>query len=71
MLNEFLKEHKKVEDLEATVAQQQKDFRSTSAEQQKEIQTLTASVKEQASQIKKVSAQVEMKQPAAQVVDNQ
>ena len=26
LLNEFLKEHRKVQDLEATVAQQQRDF---------------------------------------------
>jgi hypothetical protein len=28
LLNEFLKEHRKVQDLEATVAQQQKSFES-------------------------------------------
>jgi hypothetical protein len=35
-----------------------------------EIQTLTASVKEQAAQIQKVSDQVELKQPAPQVAGN-
>jgi hypothetical protein len=59
-----------VEQLEATIAQEQKDFQSTAAERQKEIQTLTASLKEQASQIQKVSDRVELKQPAPQVVDN-
>jgi type II secretory pathway component PulL len=59
LLNEFLKEHKKVEELEATVAQQQKAFRSTTAEQQKKIQTLTASVKQQASQIQKVNQRLD------------
>ena len=29
LLNEFLKEHRKVQELEATVAQQQQDFQST------------------------------------------
>jgi uncharacterized coiled-coil protein SlyX len=38
--------------LEATIAQQQKDF----AQQQKEIKALTASLKEQALQIRKVRA---------------
>ena len=63
LLNEFLKEHRKVEKLEATVAQQQKDF-------QKEIQSLAGIVKEQASQIQKVSAQVEMSKPVSKVVLN-
>jgi Chaperone of endosialidase len=52
LLNEFLKEHRKVQELEATIAQQQKDF----AQQQKEIKALTASLKEQALQIRKVRA---------------
>ena len=54
LLNEFLKEHRKVQDLEATAAQQQKG-----------IKVLTASVKEQAAQIQKVSAQIEAKQICA------
>jgi hypothetical protein len=59
LLNEFLKEHRTVQELEATVAQQQK-----------EIQVLTASLKEQASQIQKVSAQLEVSKPAPQMVIN-
>jgi uncharacterized coiled-coil protein SlyX len=59
LLNEFLKEHKKVEELQATVAQQQKG-----------MEVLTAQLKEQAAQIQKVSAQVEMSKPAPQVVVN-
>jgi hypothetical protein len=51
LLNEFLKEHRKVEDLK-------KDFQATVAQQQKEIAALAATVKEQASQIQKVSAQL-------------
>jgi hypothetical protein len=38
----------------------------TAAEKQKEIEALSASLKEQASQIQKVSAQVEMSRPAPQ-----
>ena len=49
----------KVEKLEATVAQQQK-----------QIETLTAQLREQAAQIQKVSAQVEMFKPAPRVVEN-
>src|SRR5438876_7502886 len=61
LLNEFLKEHKKVQSLETTVAQQQKG-----------MEVLTAQLKEQAAQIQKVSAQVEMAKPATKVaVGNQ
>jgi Chaperone of endosialidase len=73
LLNEFLKEHRKVEELT-------KDFQATVAQQQKEIQALTAAVKEQAAQIQKVSAQLataspsrgglEASKPAPQVVNN-
>jgi hypothetical protein len=52
LLNEFLKEHKKTEKLEATVA------------------SLIATVKEQAAQIQKVSAQLEVHKPAPQTVLN-
>ena len=67
LLNEFLKEHRKVEALQATVAQQQ----SINAEQQKQIEALTASLKEQGSQIQKVSARTEMTRPAPKVVVNE
>jgi hypothetical protein len=56
LLNEFLKEHKKVQDLEVTVAQQQKG-----------MEVLTAQLKEQAAQIQKVSAQLEVSKPAPQI----
>jgi hypothetical protein len=68
LLNEFLKEHRKVEGLEVTVAHQQKDFEAIIAQQQKEIRALTASLKEQATQIQKVSVQVEMSKPAPETV---
>jgi predicted RNase H-like nuclease (RuvC/YqgF family) len=48
LLNEFLKEHKTVQEQGATIA-----------ELKKEIADLTATVKEQAAQIQKVSAQLE------------
>ena len=63
VLNEFLKEHRKVEQLEATVAKQQKNF-------QKEIQSLARTVKDQAAQIQKVSAQLEVSKSAPQTVLN-
>ena len=56
LLNEFLKEHRKVEELT-------KDFQATVAQ-------LTARLDEQASQIQKVSAQLEASKPAPRVVNN-
>ena len=68
LLNEFLKEHRKVQELETIVAQQRQD----SEAQGKEIKALTAGLKEQAAQIQKVSAQLEASKPAPQIVaDNQ
>ena len=66
LLNEFLKEHKKVEEQQAGMA----DLKSTVALQQKEMQVLTAQLKEQAAQIQKVSAQLEASKPAPKVVAN-
>jgi hypothetical protein len=84
LLNEFLKEHRKVEKLEVTVAQQRKDFEaaitqlqkgfeSNIAHQQEQIEALTAG-------LQKVSAQLETSKfatgrirrggPAPQVVNN-
>jgi hypothetical protein len=59
LLNEFLKEHRKVQDLEATVTQQQKG-----------MEALSAQLKEQAAQIQKVSAQIEVNKPTPKVVLN-
>jgi hypothetical protein len=63
LLNEFLKEHKKVEDQQATIV----ELKSTVAQQQKGMEVLAADLKEQAAQIRKVSAQVQMTKPAAKV----
>ena len=59
LLNEFLKEHRKVE-LQARKAQ----------EQQNEIDILKAEVREQKTLIQKVSAQLKASKPAPQVVNN-
>jgi hypothetical protein len=42
LLNEFLKEHRKVEALQASITQQQRDFQAIVAEQQKQIEALIA-----------------------------
>jgi len=70
LLNEFLKEHRKVQGMEVSMAQQKKEFEATIAQQEKEIRSLTASLKEQAAQIQKVSAQLELSKPAPQTVKN-
>jgi uncharacterized coiled-coil protein SlyX len=66
LLNEFLKEHKKVEQQQATIA----ELKSTVAQQQKGMDVLTAQLREQSAQIQKVSAQLEVTKPAAKVVVN-
>ncbi len=63
LLNEFLKEHRKVQEQEATIAQLRKDFQASVAQ-------LTARLEEQASQIQKVSAQFEASKPPPQMVSN-
>jgi hypothetical protein len=63
LLNEFLKEHNKVEKLEATVAEQQKGFHSQLVEQEKRIEAL-------ATGLQKVSAHIEATKPAPQVAVN-
>jgi len=71
LLNEFLKEHRKVEQQEATILQLKSAVAKqerANAEQEKEIKALTATVKEQASQIQKVSAQLEVSRPPQQTV---
>ena len=67
LLNEFLKEHHKVEELEATVTQQRKNFKAAIAKLE---ETLTARLKEHVAQIQKVSAQLEASKRAPQVVNN-
>jgi ATP/maltotriose-dependent transcriptional regulator MalT len=70
LLNEFLKEHRKNEEqqatiteLKSTVSRQQKNFTATAAHQQKQIEALTAG-------LQRVSAQLEASKPAPQVVNN-
>ena len=60
LLNEFLKEHRRVEELKSAMAQQRQEFQTTVARQDNEIRALIATVKEQAAQIQKVSALVEV-----------
>ena len=59
LLNEFLKEHRNVQQLETTVAQQQK-----------EISALCVTLREQASKIQKVSDRLEVSNAAPRLVVN-
>ena len=59
LLNEFLKEHRKVEEQEKTIV-----------ELKSGMTALAATVKEQAAQIQKVSAQLELTRPSPQTVLN-
>ena len=59
LLNEFLKEHRTVQELRSVVAKQE----ANAARQQKQIDALTAG-------LQKVSAQLEASEPAPQVVLN-
>jgi len=67
LLNEFLKEHRKVESLEDTVARQE----STNTQQQKEIEALKSALKEQAAQIQQVNARLPRMQAPARMASNQ
>src|SRR6266567_6155139 len=73
LLNEFLKEHKKVEEQQASITAQQAtiaELKSTVAQQQKGMEVLTAQLDQQAAQIQKVRADLEASKPAPQVVNN-
>jgi len=56
--------------LKATVTQLRKDFQATIAKQQQKNEELTASLKEQASLLQRVSAQMQVMRAAPQVVSN-
>jgi len=73
LLNEFLKEHRKVQEqerrisqLESTVSKQD----ATIAQQQKGMKAVTARLNEQATQIQKVSAQIELSNAVGQTALN-
>src|SRR4029077_3389325 len=73
LLNEFLKEHRKVEEQERRAAEQDRKMREeevTIAQQQQEIKALTAGFKEQAARIQKVTAQLELSEPASRAASN-
>jgi hypothetical protein len=72
LLNEFLKEHRKVEEqqaaiteLKSVVAQQQKEFQAAVTEQRKQFE---ARLQQQDAKIQRVSAQLELNHPMTRMV---
>jgi hypothetical protein len=61
LLNEFLKEHRKVEEQEVTITQLRAELQATATRQQEQIDTLTAG-------LQKVSAQLEASKPEQQML---
>lgn len=59
LLNEFLKEHREVQELQATVAQQQKTFQSKLKAQGKQIAVPTSG-------LRRIDAQFELRKPEQQ-----
>src|SRR6266545_2384384 len=84
LLNEFLKEHHKAQQQEATItqlkstvtkeeaaiAQQRNDFEATIRELKKEMETVVVRLKEQDAKIQQVSDQIELSKPAPRTVLN-
>jgi len=80
LLNEFLKDHKalleeqrKVQKQEATISELKSTVAEqnvTIAQQQKGMKAVTSRLDEKASQIQKVSAELEASKPAPQIVNN-
>jgi predicted ribosome quality control (RQC) complex YloA/Tae2 family protein len=78
LLNEFLKEHRRVEELKSTIAKQQasvaqqdrkiQEQEATITQLQKEMGIVVARLKEQDSKIQKVSDYLELRKPAQIVV---
>jgi hypothetical protein len=63
LLNEFLKEHRKMEEQQATIAELKKELEANAVRQQKQIEALAAG-------LQKVSAQIEVVKRAPQTVLN-
>jgi len=77
LLNEFLKQHRKVEEqqatiaeLRATVAQQQGEFHAAIIQQRKEMEIVVARLKEHDAKIQRVNDQIELSKSAPQMVVN-
>ena len=67
LLNEFLKEHRRGEEQDCKIQEQE----TTIAELRREIRHLAATVDEQASELRKVSAWIEASEAKPQFAQNQ
>src|SRR5262249_25280145 len=73
LLNEFLKDHKKLEAQASKIDKQQAtiaELKSTVVQQQKAMEVLTAELKQQASQIQRVNAQIELSKAGTKAAAN-
>jgi hypothetical protein len=70
LLNEFLKEHRKVQKLEVAIAHQRNDSEATIAKLKKEIGNIAARSNGQEKQIQRVNAQIERSKAAPRTVAN-
>ena len=73
LLNEFLKEHRTVQEQKAIVEQLKQDFQSRLAQQQKQIEELTEGLQKVSAQLTAASPSgggLEASKPAPQVVNN-
>jgi predicted RNase H-like nuclease (RuvC/YqgF family) len=70
LLNEFLKEHRAVEEQKSAITQIKSALfqQDVMIRQQREIQTLSASLKEQTAQIEKVSNQLQLSKAPSQLI---
>jgi hypothetical protein len=75
LLNEFLKEHRKVEkqqaaiaQLKSVIAQQQKEFRAAMAEQRKAAEKIVARLEQQDAKIRMVNDRIELTKSAHQAI---
>ena len=71
LLNEFLKEHRRVEEQQATIGELKSNAaqqEATISELKRDMGVLTAQLEEQAAQIQMVSAQIQMRKLATKVV---
>jgi hypothetical protein len=66
LLNEFLKEHRNGKEQDCKIQKQE----TTIAELESEIRSLAAMVNEQASALRKVSAQLQISNPERMIAEN-
>ncbi len=70
LLNEFLKEHCKVQELEMNAEQQQKHFEAALAKQETTIEKQQKQIEALAATVQKVSDQISLSKPSPQLVAN-